>query len=483
MAYQAHVWGGEIDPYTIRFDPQSIDVSPVYNARYYDMFGVYHPAKLARDLVAFFTPPEYFKNALKYDEVLISLRTYRDARGPGVMIFNIFRDHYGVLSMRYLTHLACYAVLKEAGDVESIVNPTNSTMDWPSLSEAMASKALYLASKKRTWKDFRATLTSPAFVSRGAEAGFYSGLCLEMLWTARDSLLKLCVRGVLPGCSLLVLAAIQFLQDLAYRLYLVGSRWDQQIMQLICVDSFKEKSSLRNGDKNRFVSAEDSQLLSEAYSSLYHAWSQDKSYYAKVPLALMKNMTDLVLDTTNYNPSATEQERLGVNKVVSYVGTREFVASAFCLLVATNQEIKSKEGQLKLAHIISEAEILSLAGRIALSFTTEKKHVLQTDESLEGFTLGVCGFSEMLQESAKIVPELFHDSKIEWAKVLLRLWPWFHGVKLQLERMPEVYDRIAGIVAMWKSCEDFFRSNVDESRKCVAGSCIAILFANAFTGL
>ncbi|QRW09427.1 hypothetical protein RhiLY_08426 [Ceratobasidium sp. AG-Ba] len=103
MAYKSHVWGGGIDPYTIQFDPQTMDVSPVYNASYYDTFGVYHPAQLSHDLLAFLTSPEDFKNALKYDEVLVSLRTYRDARGAGAMIFNIFKDHYAVLCMWYLT--------------------------------------------------------------------------------------------------------------------------------------------------------------------------------------------------------------------------------------------------------------------------------------------------------------------------------------------------------------------------------------------
>ncbi|KAG9077758.1 hypothetical protein FRC06_008724 [Ceratobasidium sp. 370] len=275
----------------------------------------------------------------------------------------------------------------------------------------------------------------------------------RLIWEDRGSFSTLSSRGLLPGCTLLLLAALKqlsthsdkdryltdvyYLQDLGFRLYLVGSRRDQQVLVPVCLFATVKDAETPRGI-NIFISPEDSHAIARAYSGLLHVWKQYGSGPKLTPASLVGHLANFVANMTMLNPSATTQEYIDITStsfrylwlhfehkdqipVEQHAHTRGYTMTHLTTLRLLQQrKISTQEDKHKFVQMLADIEIISLIGRVLLLITEEGSDI-QNTEPLAMTLIPLSEFKDVLDFSVSIAPELLRDSKIEWAKILAHL--------------------------------------------------------------
>ncbi|KAG8765575.1 hypothetical protein FRC12_007428 [Ceratobasidium sp. 428] len=278
-------------------------------------------------------------------------------------------------------------------------------------------------------------------------------LLTKMLWDSRDSFLTLCSYGVLPGCALLLLAIamllpsgpqgdrdILFLRDLSLRLYLVGSRRDQQILP--SVSKLADRTSMDSALANlkRFVSPEDSHAIARAYSGLLLLWRQDNSSAKSVSIHFMSGVSTFVMQMQGRDAPTTIQEMMDVLNIslqflwlfleqkVRLSEDDDFGMIRYATLIFMHLRFilidcaLTQDEEYRFAQLIADNEIINLAGRVMLSAIVRECGFQKKDSKWLHLTSEqLVGLKDVFAVATSLAPELFHDARTEWSKVIIAL--------------------------------------------------------------
>ncbi|KAG9087358.1 hypothetical protein FS749_002968, partial [Ceratobasidium sp. UAMH 11750] len=322
-----HIWGPVFNKYSTRgFHPRIIDISDEDIENFHKICkGIPPPAILESNLCRS-DPRASDYRVMRVDSIM-------DAMGGYMMTVNcrkLFKHYYGFLCFRHLLHTICLVSLNETQTPATLLKSLNQGASWNDLCKLVAFEALNKGEKAAgdaaSFQQFCGFFAGSRFLG-DLHPGVFAAAILIPLWEDRDSFLTLCLRGLLPGCSLLLLIVLKllplhpdkelvyrntfFLQHLVLRLYLVGSHRDRQILQHIYMATQQMLVSVFEPN-TLFVSPEDSRTVSQAYSGLLFVWQQDGSSTKNIPVKFMDALSGDVLSLSTFNPLATTEELIDV---------------------------------------------------------------------------------------------------------------------------------------------------------------------------
>ncbi|KAG8794116.1 hypothetical protein FRC12_000464 [Ceratobasidium sp. 428] len=173
------------------------------------------------------------------------------------------------------------------------------------------------------------------------------------------------------------------LQGLAFRLFLVGSHRDRQLLQPVCL------FTVRNGinwpdDFWGYVDLSDSRIIAEAYSGLVTVWQETfDTETLSVDLAMrlvgfvhrmaIRSNPDMCLDEllsilyTSLRLLWLIFEHRGRILVDDHARIRGYAITVFVFLEAIQlKRICTSEDQYMLAKVLGDIEFVALAGRVFL---------------------------------------------------------------------------------------------------------------------
>ncbi|KAG8777663.1 hypothetical protein FRC12_000264 [Ceratobasidium sp. 428] len=186
-----------------------------------------------------------------------------------------------------------------------------------------------------------------------------------------------------------------------------------------------------------FLTPEDSNLVRRAYSGLLLVWRRGGLDTKSIPIVFMNNLAGHVMAAWTSNPSATVCEliRLAATSLefvwLLFEHRGQITATEHSQLMgygshilqvvrAIDQRISSKEQRYKMAQMLTITETVGLAGRLVLS-ALDQGNKLQNTDKHKKLLKEISLMEGAIKKSAAAAPELFTDSKLEWAKVFLHL--------------------------------------------------------------
>ncbi|KAG9091546.1 hypothetical protein FS749_016460 [Ceratobasidium sp. UAMH 11750] len=452
MARQTSMWGPELGQYSHNFDPHLLPDMPNREiANFYNEHKVLPLTSIHNSLCR--SDPridELGFTRMKLGHVLEGLRKYMVVSRST----NVFKNYYGFLCVRNLVHINCLTILRETNTLGRVIGSLRPNASWNDMSQALAFVALDRATGATrdvtSLENFSGMFTRPGFAFDHTTGEANMSMLARMLWEGRDSFLTLCSLGLLPGCALLLLAVLKllptgskegkdvlYLQDLGFRLYLVGSRRDQQVLPPVCL-FVDEKNIAWPTNTIQFLNPEDSRTIARAYSGLFLLWQQDKSSARSVSIGLMGHLAGFVLHMFGGNPSATPQELMHVASVslqllwmlleprgrlpvTEHPQVREYANLSFVTLkFILDHHLSTQDEQYSFAKMIADNEIVSLAGRVLL-LTIDEGNEFQNTECFDLVLETLIESKGAFTLATSIAPELFYDSSIEWHKVMAHL--------------------------------------------------------------
>ncbi|KAG8735290.1 hypothetical protein FRC10_010765 [Ceratobasidium sp. 414] len=462
------LWGPELDQYSRDFEPF---ISEISWETFTDFSGSHEVLTLdGLETTLGLSDPrrsDFHQAELSISDAMKMLLLYTMDGQP------IFKHYWGFLCVRYILHATCLTLLEEVGMLDGVLKLLPPSVNWNEFSEAIAYAASGIAADTVTTpvlpRILNQIFSETRFSKFEGTIESDAGYLIRELWLDRESFFTLCSNGLLPGCALLFLAAwkwlpteprdrfrgyCSFLQDLCYRLYLVGSNEDLQVVHRVCMYMI-DKDMEWDRFRERFVSSEDSRELTWAYGELLSAARSDQSIVEVLSVEIMGLVGKFVLEMLMVDDTATLQEILVVNhqnfeflwlflehrgrvSLVDGDKIKSITSTTFMFTANTQTHlVKTREDQLDFARMLAASEIVSLMARMLLTVMDKGKafpcnfiHVyLLIDIPCLGYVFrgmeewgpllgSVFRLGEALDKSISHAPELFHDSKIEWAKFL-----------------------------------------------------------------
>ncbi|KAG9078416.1 hypothetical protein FS749_009556 [Ceratobasidium sp. UAMH 11750] len=455
MAARESIWGPELGQYSqSKFDPQISDIS---NREIEDFIGKYGipPLTSIENSLCTADPrsryPPGFSGITHLHMMTDTLQKYLLVGKD-----KIFRHYYGFLLVRFLVHVVCDIFLSQTNSLGKLVGSLPQNTNWAGLSQAMAFGALDRAGDMATTADSLVDYCNALINLISDESlGEVDALGLvRLLWEDRGSFMALSSHGLLPGSTLVLLAALKqlathsdqdryrtdvyYLQDLGFRLYLVGSRRDRQVLVPVYLFAMVKNAATPRGI-NVFIDPEDSHAIARAYSGLLLVWKQYGASPKSIPTSLVGHLANFVTNMTVFNPSATTQDYIDITStsfrylwlqfehkggipVEQHVHARGYsMTQLTALRVFQQRKISTKEDKHNFAQMLADIEIVNLIGRVLLLITEEGGDIIQNAEPLAMTLIPLSEFKNVLDFSVPIAPGLFSNSKIEWAKILAHM--------------------------------------------------------------
>ncbi|KAG8703092.1 hypothetical protein FRC08_003080 [Ceratobasidium sp. 394] len=227
-----------------------------------------------------------------------------------------------------------------------------------------------------------------------------------------------------PGWSLL--------RDLCFRQYLVGSNRDRQILQLVST-SIIEKA-IKWGEAERYVDAEDSHTIAQAYSALLYVSQRDTSSARILPADFMCYLTTFAMQElgpdrlvsshdlgnimyTSFQFQWMLFDHRGQISVEDQANIQQYALYVFLFFTATQEDFATDdEKQYIFARILGDVEIMSLIARVLLIVTYDGVEV-QDNDRWEAVRGGMFQMAATVKRAVRLTPERFIGAKEEWAKV------------------------------------------------------------------
>ncbi|QRV95175.1 hypothetical protein RhiJN_23193 [Ceratobasidium sp. AG-Ba] len=454
-------WGPTFAEYSKRpFNPERTELSSKDAKKFFTRYGVLplgslesllYEADPRRDFASFKVP--------KLSDILKIVQAYMDVTSD-----KVFHNYYGFLCFRHLLHSTCLAVLKETGLLVQMHDTLRRFKSWESMASAVAYQVLELAGAAAAGGKAELDKLDPIFDSPNCAINTYHGdtnllMITDILWEDRDSLLTLTLNGLLPGIGVLLMLVgfhmfpqvtstrsldFLYLQDLASRLYLIGSLRDRQICMLLCGTGMERGLEWKYGEQ-RFVSADDSHKVANAYLRLFEVYSDHRESLPIIPVAFMHYIYNFVQQVVAQNPSVPIYELIEVAhtslkflwlffevlenlKVNLHLPTRAYATFCFFSLGFIQKRLQSPEDQYMLVEVLSGAEFVALAGRVLLLVTAEANDC----EFMDGLDMLIAILGQLdstVSRSVGTAPSLFAGSGVEHAKVA-------HQIKLSEALQP-----------------------------------------------
>ncbi|KAG9097349.1 hypothetical protein FS749_006522 [Ceratobasidium sp. UAMH 11750] len=368
-------------------------------------------------------------------------------------ILQIFKHYYGFLCVRYLVHIACLSVLREANLLDRTLRSLPRNLNWVQMSQAIAFAALNKAGN---------ATVDPASLQEFYQIfeAFYAtegkndiSFLVSSLWKDRDSFLEICLSSLLPGCPLLLLAALKllpinvsrigcrkshkYLQELAFRLYLVGSHRDRQVLEPVCLFAIEKEIDWPD-EFEGYANPEDSRTVAEAYSGLLVIWQQNGFDTRALPINLVGELANFVHQTTMHDPLVRLHELIDMVftslrllwlifddrrqiPTTEHVMVREYAIYIFEFLEFIQlKHVSDHADQHLFAILLADVELFGLAGRVLLLVLAEGNEFQATD-MLDLMLDRLKKLGNTIERSVIAAPDIFHESKIEWIKVVDRM--------------------------------------------------------------
>ncbi|KAG8775639.1 hypothetical protein FRC12_001354 [Ceratobasidium sp. 428] len=504
-----HIWGPEIEEYSMRaFEPQISEVSNSKTEAFKRLYDV-PPLAFVESSLRRCDPRVYGIGNMKIDDIIITIGKYAMVNN----FHNVFKYYYGFVTIRHLSHITCLAALgRTRHSIDTLVARLPQNACWTDLSNLVAAEAVaILAHTTRDVTLFDECCDSFGHFRIGGLQGArhqtleaaYTNAVAALFWKARDSFLMLCQRGLLPGAALLLVVALRLtpvdsneedalrnsmmLQDLAFRLYLVGSRQDQQVLQLACMPTIKAKI-VGTYELNHLISPDDSRAISRAYVDLLPIWRQDPSEIKGTSIYFMTALSRFVLHMLGFNPAATAQEHLDVTRTSFKILWRLFEAggqipvadypvirsygetSLYYLGYVRNKCVSTADEQYSFTQMLVDVQVIALAGRIMLLTLSEGNEFEVTNDIttiLETLSL----LESTIKDSVDSAPELFYDSKIEWVKILAHCVTHHQAILVNLDRGDPKLGYMANMISTWLKFEKSLKKEDYEWQECAYPRC------------
>ncbi|KAG9078358.1 hypothetical protein FS749_009658 [Ceratobasidium sp. UAMH 11750] len=376
---------------------------------------------------------------------------------------------------------------------------------WKELARITALQALQLAGEATTDDTSRQALyrvfASPTFDLDNSTPDRDSSFLVLMLWMECTSFLKLCTDGLLPGCSLLLLALWKlfpvapeenfrrdclFLQELSFRHFLVGSNRDRQILQLVSVYIIDRK--IEWGGTNRSFDQEDSRRVLQAYSGLLYLSQRDIPSAKVLPVDLMSFIYKFVLftlgpmdmaatlDLTSLSSTSIEFLWLLLEHRPHILATDQDKLRHY-LLYIQNFTVKIEaasiltiEDKLTFGLALGDADFQNVVGRILL-ITALDGSELHDIELWEAFLDSISQVSMVIAYSSLFAPKRIPGAKADWAKVWEQI-EVFWGLSLSDgRRAAEVQQCVADMRRAWDTVHVALDDETGVPRKCAYPRC------------
>ncbi|KAG9091545.1 hypothetical protein FS749_016459 [Ceratobasidium sp. UAMH 11750] len=442
-AQQRSIWGPGMGQYSRRFEPRISTILDEKTERLYRACKLPSLAHIETQL---------YKTDLRIGEdglmnlatVTTILRRYKTVNKK-----KIFECYYGFLCVRHLLYLTCLAILQTSTLGEEL-EPCRPNMSWEEMTHELATEAMERAGRVATDMALLERLYLVIWCSKRFTGKPDIVLLSRALWEDRGSFLTLCMRGLLPGCALLVFACCQliqegrseeesrqeylYLQDLAFRVYLVGSYRDRQVAQLVGLEVLERDTGWLN-KSGSYLSLEDSKTISKAFSDLLLAWQQDTSIFRDVEVNLLSGLARFVQVMTATSPLLETEESIQVSRtslqllwlvfetrgrmeVDEHFQIRHFALVAFDYVKFLHQILATKDQRRRFAEMLAGVEIISVLGRTLL-LVLDEGHEFEDTELLAEICEQIASLKDVVGEAASVAPDsLLQESKIDFLKVM-----------------------------------------------------------------
>ncbi|KAG8716320.1 hypothetical protein FRC09_015885 [Ceratobasidium sp. 395] len=494
-------WGPFVDPHVFTFEPKLSDAIAM------DMDEKIWETNLDKTMslktvMSHLLYDGLTQPLLRFPDMIMNLQKH-------IMVYGIYdgnnhavtRHYYGFLSIRFLVHLVCCIILEKTAKLD-LKKYAELEMSWSDTSIGVADAALDEAARALTspilWRQFLDRFHRPDFVGFNNDIPRVSvPLSIQALWDDRGSILIFYTRGMLPGLALLLLVLSEImsakssnheretdpysqLQDLAFRLYLVGSPREQQILERICIATIRKSPGV-NMNSNRFFSAEDSSTMSRAYSNLVIALQRDNQRARTLPIDLIFHLIMLIYNLTMSNSLTTDKERLSTVRASFRLLWLLFESRAGRIPSDDHPKDCAKESRPELARILADFEVIGLAGRISLLLTSEGSTIQVNrfdcnDEwnSSAQWIEEIGKFQKVFSPFALDYPDLFYESKLEWAKVVDHFeFAWINKPAKMNLGMKDLSIQLLRISMAWGEYDDGLALDEDEFDSCAYPRCYA----------
>ncbi|KAG9126152.1 hypothetical protein FRC07_004671 [Ceratobasidium sp. 392] len=460
MTDRTSLWGPELEQYSRTFNPQLLPDMPNRDIAYFYNEHKVLPLTSVHNSLCRSDPrtDALGFTGIKLTNMIEMLQKYLAASQHT----NVFKNYYGFLCVRNLIHITCLGVLRETNTLDRIVESLHPKADWSSMAQTVAFAALDTAAdalrNDSLLLEFYRIFTRSCFVLDSATGVANISALARILWDDRGSFLTLCLRGHLPGCTLLLTAIMRLLPTGSQE-----ERW--QILPRVCILVDDKNTTSPTIDK--FVNQEDTNTIAKAYFGLLVLWRQDRLSAKSASIRLMTQLAGFVINKLARDPSVATQDLMDIVSTsvqffwllleqrgqVSSAEHSEMKDYANAIYISLEFMLKEcgprRDERYKFAQLIADGEIASLAGRIVLSAATEistSQREIRQDPTLERLV----GLKDVFAAAASTAPELFHESSIEWNKVSAH-----GGVLTELKLIglegeaSETAHYVAGILNTW----------------------------------
>ncbi|KAG8724725.1 hypothetical protein FRC09_015198 [Ceratobasidium sp. 395] len=440
------------------------------------------------------------------------------------------KHYYGFICLRHMLFTTSSAILHATGAIYQTIQSLHPDASWSDWARTVAFRAIDITAGAMadpgSFGHFCKLFTREPFISDASDNDTKVNLCVTTLYDSRDRFFTLCSRGLVPGCALLLLALLNlleeysarnhlraqmiFLQDLSFRLYLVGSNLDRQILHHVCISA--SQGGVNWSDENkRFKSLEDTRTIVKTYSNLFLV-SQHMVDISTIPIHFMGHLAGFVLHTAVWTPQMTTEDVINAAQIAvhflwlllerrdrlpitDHSKVRFYAGNLFGFFgFLQRKSILTRADQQKLAKMFAQVEIVALMGRVLL-LVLENGKEFQNTELLDWTIQEMSKLVEPINKSAKVAPELFLDSMIEWAKVYVQLGSFIErkGLKLREEHaqyvldMMETWGRYTGVKrdyfelppkCIYPRCSQLFLTESNHIVRNICGRCKVAIYCN-----
>ncbi|KAG8741404.1 hypothetical protein FRC12_015694, partial [Ceratobasidium sp. 428] len=210
-----NLWGPHFDKYSRmqNFEPRP---SPAFTEEELDSFFDAHNAY----------PLRYIENKLlqcdprddphgPIHSMILADSIHRLLNYMGEANRDALQHYYGYLCIRHMLYSTCLAILNGADVIDEVAESMHPNASWGEWSQAVTLEALNLVVEQVavcSHEEFgKFVLRSPGFTSDSNGSEIKTAVLISALHKVRDRFLTLCSRGLLPGCSLLLLVLLNLL--------------------------------------------------------------------------------------------------------------------------------------------------------------------------------------------------------------------------------------------------------------------------------
>ncbi|KAG8793211.1 hypothetical protein FRC12_003501 [Ceratobasidium sp. 428] len=403
--------------------------------------------------------------------------------------------------------LICLSVLRETNDL-NFLDSLSGNLSWVKLSQAISVRALQKASDIIAINSSSARLynTLPfsgfGWDNSGVERDglFLSGI----LWADRATFLRLSVDGLLPGFSVFLLALLRMLptksekdlhqqcvyvQDLALRHYMVGSKLDRSVLQLVAMFRSDRESGWK---QNRVVDQDDSRRIAHAYTALLHVSQRDISNVKALSVDVMSRLGLFVFATVRPPTPLTSLQLttlvctsieffwllLEHRPRISVLDWDDMMhnAGSICTFTGVLEELRmlTEKDKVAFSKALGDADIHNLVGRTLLLVTLEVHMGSDCEEYVglwEDFLSAIVQISQSAAYSLRFAPGHLPAAKADWLKVWEQI-EVFWGINLaDRDTASKVRQRVADLRRTWDKIHLVLDDEIGAPRQCAYPRC------------